>query len=724
MDKIKKPDATGTQNLKKMALWRKIVFSLIPAALFFGLLEAGLFVAGVQPVLYQEDPFVGFSANVPLFVEKTASQGRKIMQTAKNKLSHFNYQTFSEKKRKGTYRIFCLGGSTTFGRPYDDSVSFSGWLRELLPLAGPEKTWEVINAGGISYASYRVARLMKELVQYEPDLFIIYSGHNEFLEHRSYQTLRDAGGILSSAAGLLAHTRTWTIIVRLLRRAGALNKSNSSHLNTLPGEVDTLLENYGPKSYKRDDDQREQIVQHYRFNLERMAAMAKAAGADVIFVIPAANIKDCSPFKSEHTPGLNEALRAQSEMSLTEALAQSRSEKWPEALKTLEKAIALDPRFAEHHYRLGKILFNLERKVESKTAFQRALEEDVCSLRVLSSMRTALSEVAMKESLHAVNLPYVLEQRLRIEQGHTIAGKEYFLDHVHLTVKGNRILAEELIKAMTAQGILTPSGDWGNRAVAAVEKKLMMRVDKKMQALGLSNLAQVLAWSGKIDEAGRLAEQALKFNVENSHVTKTAADVLALQYSMEGKVDLAWSYYLKALEADPNDPRLHFKIGHWIMDTQSLQKEIGIAHILRASVFWSGEGRDRTHLLLGTAMAERGRHTDALAHFLEARRINPGNIFAGQAIQQMQSRLGGIPENIILQKVTLKKYPSGTVSRIVQVKPDKSGRYLADGFWTEWHESGALKRFVEYVRGIKTTTDLTWDKNGKAVAAPQAIKGF
>ena len=36
-------------------------------------------------------------------------------------------------------------------------------------------------SGGVSYASYRVAALMEELVRYEPDLFVIYSGHNEFL---------------------------------------------------------------------------------------------------------------------------------------------------------------------------------------------------------------------------------------------------------------------------------------------------------------------------------------------------------------------------------------------------------------------------------------------------------------------------------------------------------------------------------------------------------------
>ncbi|MEE8423882.1 MAG: hypothetical protein V3S49_05020, partial [Thermodesulfobacteriota bacterium] len=119
----------------RFPLWKMILFSLLPLLLFLGLFEAGLFIAGVKPVLLQDDPFVGFASNVPLFVEKRDAQGRQFLDTAPNKLRFFNHQTFPKEKPPGTYRIFCLGGSTTYGRPYDDRVSFSGWLRELLPAA-------------------------------------------------------------------------------------------------------------------------------------------------------------------------------------------------------------------------------------------------------------------------------------------------------------------------------------------------------------------------------------------------------------------------------------------------------------------------------------------------------------------------------------------------------------------------------------------------------------
>jgi hypothetical protein len=240
-DPVNKPSA-----VRELPFWKGAILSLVAIGLFFGFLEGVLAIVGVRPMLMHEDPFVGFVSNVPLFVPEMNSAGRQILSTAANKQRHFNRQQFYKKKPTGTYRIFCLGGSTTYGRPYNDATSFAGWLRELLPSADPRRRWEVINAGGISYASYRVARLMNELVLYEPDLFIIYSGHNEFLEERSYGALRDAPGAIKSTAALLARTRTWAAMSLMMKRMNVVSSSKPDQRVRLTGEVDTLLENFGP----------------------------------------------------------------------------------------------------------------------------------------------------------------------------------------------------------------------------------------------------------------------------------------------------------------------------------------------------------------------------------------------------------------------------------------------------------------------------------------------
>ena len=145
-------------------------------ASFFLFVEGLLAFLRFDSVLAHQDPFVGFESSVPLFVEQIENDNA-YLQTAENKLAFFNSQRFPKQKADNVTRIFCLGGSTTYGRPYDDTTSYAGWLRELLPIADADQRWEVINAGGISYASYRLAATMEELCDYSPDLFIIYTLH-------------------------------------------------------------------------------------------------------------------------------------------------------------------------------------------------------------------------------------------------------------------------------------------------------------------------------------------------------------------------------------------------------------------------------------------------------------------------------------------------------------------------------------------------------------------
>ncbi|MGH7199308.1 MAG: SGNH/GDSL hydrolase family protein [Planctomycetaceae bacterium] len=287
------PDAKPKPRVR-LPWWKKLGFSLLTTFAVFVTLELVLALFGVRPLLYDEDPYVGFASYVPLFEEQTDSAGQAVMATAPNKLTWFNEQRFLRDKPAGTYRIFCLGGSTTYGRPYDDATSFSGWLREFLAEADPSRRWEVINAGGISYASYRVAKLLEEdLVEYGPDLIIIYSGHNEFLERRTYAGVIETPSAVRNVGGLVGRSRTYTALKRLTDAV----RDRPSERDELSSEVRSILDDtIGPEAYHRDEELRRQVVAHYRFNLHRMIDIARASGSEVVLVTPASNLRSCSPF--------------------------------------------------------------------------------------------------------------------------------------------------------------------------------------------------------------------------------------------------------------------------------------------------------------------------------------------------------------------------------------------------------------------------------------------
>ena len=302
--KNRKPDAARRPAGRSLPVWKKLLFALVVCLGFFLLVELVLALAGVRPVLYERDPYVGFSSQIPLFVHDAESSDPNALVTARNKQRIFNVQKFSAKKAPGTMRVFCLGGSTTYGHPYDDKTSYCGWLRSMLPRADPSRRWEFINCGGISYASYREALLMEELIQYQPDLFIVLSGHNEFLEHRTYGDILAMPRAVRGVGALLSRTRLHTALQAVAAKLRGASTETASR-TSLPAEVDTLLDrSVGPQVYFRDDDLQRKVLAHYRFNLERMTDIARSAGAQVIFVTPASNLRSCAPFKSESRKGL------------------------------------------------------------------------------------------------------------------------------------------------------------------------------------------------------------------------------------------------------------------------------------------------------------------------------------------------------------------------------------------------------------------------------------
>ena len=143
------------------------------------------------------DPLVDLQQLRPLFVLDQSARRWTIPPSRGN---FFRPDSFLADKPPGARRIFVLGGSTVQGRPYAIETAFSTWLELSLQAAAPERRWDVVNCGGVSYASYRLLPILQEVLAYEPDLIVLYCGHNEFLEERTYASFRSRPGWARSAA--------------------------------------------------------------------------------------------------------------------------------------------------------------------------------------------------------------------------------------------------------------------------------------------------------------------------------------------------------------------------------------------------------------------------------------------------------------------------------------------------------------------------------------------
>ena len=74
-----------SKSRNRQPLWKKALFAALTTVLFFGLLELIFCLVGVKPLLYEEDPYVGFTSQIPLFVEQGGGGSGARMETARNK---------------------------------------------------------------------------------------------------------------------------------------------------------------------------------------------------------------------------------------------------------------------------------------------------------------------------------------------------------------------------------------------------------------------------------------------------------------------------------------------------------------------------------------------------------------------------------------------------------------------------------------------------------------
>lgn len=590
----------------QLSLRKKLLFASIATVAFFCVLEAILAGLGIRPEAEQTDRTIGFSSYSPLMVPSINADGASILTTAQNKSHWFNKQSFPKVKAAGTVRIFCMGGSTTYGHPYWDETSFAGWLREYLPVVDPDHSWEVINAGGISYASYRVAALMEELAQYEPDIFIVYSVHNEFLERRTYADFFAQPAAAHHLTSLLSRTRVWTAAEQLVRAARERSSdpktnSTSSPAVMLPGEVDEELNHtVGPTEYHRDDAWRADVVKHYQANLQRMIDIAKRSGAKIVFITPTANERDCSPFKSEMSKDNS------NDQAVVEALLRSGDQAFDQssldaALASYRQAIKLDDRYAESYYRIGQVLLALSKTEEALTVFQRAIDEDVCPLRAPTEIDRAVRSIAKRNSIPLVDFQSRLRQVAIEETGINIFGNDLFLDHVHPTIEVNRRLATWIIDELQQNQVIVGKPVMDPQLQPELEsigEAVVESIDRDDEIFALRNLAKVLHWSGKFAEAIPRARDTL--------------------------------------ELAPNDPESRYIVASSLANLGRTEEALEEYDLL----FADGVGYPRAYLPFGELLAVHGKLEQAKAYLLLAILRNPDSSAAYISLGKVHEALG------------------------------------------------------------------------------------
>ncbi|MFN0152317.1 MAG: tetratricopeptide repeat protein [bacterium] len=629
--------SSGAMTAAKTSAAARAALILV-GLLLFAALEGLLALAGLGGARDRGDPFLGFSQEYAIFVPD-ATGARLVTDPAKRE--SFNEQAIARTKAEGTIRIFCLGGSATYGFPRGAAGAFPAILGEKLARAFPARRFEVVNLGGLSYAAFRCVNVAREVARYEPDAILYYDGNNEYVERRFFAEMLAEPAWRRNLRAQASRLRTYTLLKKAIDRGRPQRWSGDE--SELFG-VRVLREDN--ESLPRSDAEDRVIEESFAASLAQMRAIAREAGAAFVVGVAAVNEADWPPGLSLHDPSKDSAAIAAFDGRMQEAARLRASGDIAGAARAFEAAIAIDSRYAAAHFELGGCYHALGESHKARAAFRAAIASDGLPIRATPRIQNAARAFADASGTPRVDIDSLFAS---ISPG-GIIGRELFIDYCHPTRDGHERIADAFF-AVIARDLLDAPGapppaigpdeapsDTSSAFGIAWEGQMFIRQGRFAEAeerfraaLALdAELSYALEGMGRCliargDSAGAVSfyESAARVNPGNPTILTNLANT----YLAVGRMAESEAAIRKAIDADPNSASARLLLARLLARSGRAPEA---RTTLEAAVAASPANAD-ARKLLARLLADAGETAAAEAHYREALRLDPSDGAAGYA---------------------------------------------------------------------------------------------
>lgn len=395
-----------------------------------------------------------------------------------------NHNYFDEIKQPNAYRIFIMGGSSAAGFPYSPNGAFSRYIRKRLELLYPDKKIEVVNIAMSAINSYALRDLLPGVLKMQPDLIIIYAGHNEYygaLGVGSVETLGDTRFIVNTVIWL-NQFKTFELLRNIIKSVSGLFSEPVKSDGTLMARMSQRQQiPYESEKYFAGLNQ-------FEGNLRDILELTKNENVPVILGKLVCNLKDQKPFESIF------------------------NNRFPPADEIFFKA---QNELASGNYRNADSLFRLAK--------------DLDALRWRAPEKTnKIIETLGKE----FNYPVVeLDSIINAESVSGIVGDDLITDHLHPNLRGFQIIGREFCNAAINSGIFPKSN---NDYSLQVQDSLTLSRYNFTKLDSITALYQIIILKSDWPYTKEKISDDEKFKLLN---ILTYTDSLAF---LTGKGDLSW----------------------------------------------------------------------------------------------------------------------------------------------------------------------------------------
>jgi len=341
--------------------------------------------------------------------------------------------SFFQPKATNAFRVLLAGGSAIKGYPQPRIFAPSSFLREMLTDVWPERKVEVLNIGTTAVASFPVMEMTLEGLEYNPDLVVIYSGHNEFFGAYGVASINRAG-----AHPAMMRLHRWMRSTALVQGLDRLLPGSRS-------EDKTLMEIMVGQNYTAPEHwSRKAAANNLYHHISRIIRACHARNIPIMVCTLPSNERDLAPLGEDRITLSDISQREALEKSML--LGMARSESDPEAaLEALATVLDAQPKHARAHYYTGKALDKLGRNEEALNHFIQARDFDPMPWRATSQSQEGLMRAAREN--HAIICD--VEAFFREASPGGSVGWDLMDDHVHPSLMGEAMLARAMVERLT-----------------------------------------------------------------------------------------------------------------------------------------------------------------------------------------------------------------------------------------------------------------------------------
>ena len=336
---------------------------------------------------------------------------------------------FHTPKATNTVRIVLVGGSAVKGFPQTRRFAASSFLTEMLSDSWPNRAVEVINLGATAVASFPVREFLKQALEYEPDLVVVYTGHNEFYGAYGVASINRAG-TTPRMLEFQYRVRGLALVQGLSRLAQRLSRPKGKPL------MEVMV---GQDYVEPEDWQRKAAAKLLYHHVGSMIQMSRDRDVPVLVCSLPSNERDLAPIGTHPAEGDVDGVVAKA--------MRSYDTEPEEVISELTKLLELRPDHARAHFYLGKAYFATQDNEKARYHFLRARDLDPMPWRATTESQQGIRRAVAE---HGAQLCDV-EDVFRKHSPGGIIGWELMDDHVHLSLRGQALLARTIVQALTTR---------------------------------------------------------------------------------------------------------------------------------------------------------------------------------------------------------------------------------------------------------------------------------